>query len=578
MLLQRLREFSERLKLPPAMYLSTPIRWLLHLDAEGRLINCISMPGEGRNARGIAHLAPHVGRTVAVQAKLLADTAEYVLGIARDPEKQERVDRCHTAFVALVRDCAERTGEPAVRAVLRFLEGFDRALWTPPAGFEAGHILTFRVESDWPIQLPSVQAYWAAVAGGGDAAQGAATAATACLVCGKVRPPAGNVPVKIKRIPGGQTSGMALVSTNAVAFASYGLDDISGAPICLDCGERFSKAANALIEGEDSHITIGPLVYIFWTREEAGLRLGKAISRPTPDEIRALFAAAWKADPASAESPDSNRFYAAAFSASGARVVVRDWLDTTVPNAKRNLARYFAMQELVKPDGSESAPIWLYALAASTVRDANKDLPANVPRAILRLALYGGTLPDWLLYQAVNRNRVEQKVTRPRAALIKMALLSREESTFPFTKEHRMAQHDPEDPILTDPQKRRAYYCGCLLAVLERTQKAALGKTNTTIVGRFFGTASSAPASVFGRLMRMNQAHLEKLRKEKPGAYEALHQSIQDITCPHIPAFPRTLTLEEQGLFSLGYYHQHAKDRGKAIARKQTKDAKKKSK
>ena len=34
--------------------------------------------------------------------------------------------------------------------------------------------------------------------------------------------------------------------------------------------------------------------------------------------------------------------HAAAFSASGARVVVRDWLDTTLGEAKRHLARYYA--------------------------------------------------------------------------------------------------------------------------------------------------------------------------------------------------------------------------------------------
>jgi CRISPR-associated protein Csd1 len=83
---------------------------------------------------------------------------------------------------------------------------------------------------------------------------------------------------------------------------------------------------------------------------------------------------------------------------------------------------------------------------------------------------------------------------------------------------------------------------------------------------------------VFGRLMRLNQSHLEKLRREKPGAHAALHKRIQDITHPHLPTFPRTLTLEEQGLFSLGYYHQHAKDRAEAVARKQANDAKKKTK
>jgi CRISPR-associated protein Csd1 len=35
-----------------------------------------------------------------------------------------------------------------------------------------------------------------------------------------------------------------------------------------------------------------------------------------------------------------------------------------------------------------------------------------------------------------------------------------------------------------------------------------------------------------------------------------------------LPAFPATLTLRDQGLFALGYYHQKAEDRRQAIARR----------
>jgi CRISPR-associated protein Csd1 len=566
MLLERLRDYSERLDLPPAMYLKTPIRWLIDLDLHGRLVNFISTPGtDKRGDRGIPLLAPHVGRTVGVQAKLLADNAEYVLGIARDPDKQERVDQCHSAFVAQVRACAERTNEPAVNAVVRFLDTLNLNNLKLPDGFDPAQMLTFRVDGTLPIDLPTVRTYWAAEASAQSTPESHA-ATMPCLVCGKERPLVSSIPIKIKRIPGGQTSGMALVSTNAVAFESYGLDAISCAPICLECGERFSKAANALIEGEDTHINIGPLVYLFWTREEVGFRPGKMLSQPRPEQVKALYEAAWKADPTQIQR-DPTRFYATALSASGARVVVRDWLETTVPAAQRNLARYFALQELVEQDGSDSNPIGLYALAASTVRDANRDLAPNVPRTLIRLALNGGELPNWLLYQAVKRNRAEQRVTRPRAALIKMSLLSKQ-SDFPQPEESRMTQVEPNN-------REPAYLCGRLLAVLERVQKTAVGP-KATITDRFFGTASSAPASVFGRLLRGAQPHLGKLRKVRPHVYTALEKQLEEVQ-EHLVGFPKTLTLQQQGLFSLGYYHQRAKDRGDAAERKRAKDADKKS-
>jgi CRISPR-associated protein Csd1 len=568
MLLERLCEFSKRLDLPPAMYLSTPIRWLIDLEPDGRLVNFISTPGqERRGDRGVPRLAPHMGRTVGVEAKLLADNAEYVLGIARDPSKQRRVDRCHAAFVALLRDCAEHTQDTSVRAVLRFLETLDPARLTLPAGFDAAHVLTFRVAGVLPIDLPAVREYWAGAAAGDAKEREHGLNPMACLVCGQERPLAGNIPIKIKRIPGGQTAGMALVSTNAVAFESYALDAISCAPICRVCGEQFSNAANALIEGEDTHITIGPLVYLFWTRGEVEFRPGKMIKEPKPEQVKALYAAAWKADPTQIEQ-DPNKFYATAFSASGARVVVRDWLETTVPAAQRHLARYFALQALVQQDGSESKPIGLYALAASTVRDVHKDLAATVPRAVLRLALTGGPLPQWLLYQAVRRNRAEQRVTRPRAALIKMVLMSQ----LPELPQSEILPMTQLEPANQDP----AYLCGRLLAVLERVQHTALPSAKAIITDRFFGTASSAPASVFGRLLRGAQAHLGKLRKEKPAAHAALQRRLEDVQ-EKLNGFPKTLTLQEQGLFSLGYYHQRAQDRAEAAQRKRAKGANKKS-
>ncbi|MBI4639495.1 MAG: type I-C CRISPR-associated protein Cas8c/Csd1 [Candidatus Tectomicrobia bacterium] len=106
---------------------------------------------------------------------------------------------------------------------------------------------------------------------------------------------------------------------------------------------------------------------------------------------------------------------------------------------------------------------------------------------------------------------------------------------------------------------------------LEAVQRAAIPGAKATITDRFFGTASSAPASVFGRLLRGVQAHLGKLRKEKRGTYEALEQKLEEVQAG-LTAFPKTLTLEDQGIFSLGYYHQRAADRAGAIAYKQAQE------
>jgi len=114
------------------------------------------------------------------------------------------------------------------------------------------------------------------------------------------------------------------------------------------------------------------------------------------------------------------------------------------------------------------------------------------------------------------------------------------------------------------------YLCGRLLAVLENVQQRAVPGAKATIVDRFYGSASTAPASVFGRLIEGAQAHLAKLERDQRGAYVALQTSIEEILAG-LRGFPKTLTLEHQGLFALGYYHQRAADRRAAAARREAK-------
>ncbi len=122
-----------------------------------------------------------------------------------------------------------------------------------------------------------------------------------------------------------------------------------------------------------------------------------------------------------------------------------------------------------------------------------------------------------------------------------------------------------------------AYLCGRLLAVLERIQREALGKDlSSTIVDRYYGTASSAPASVFGRLLRGVQPHLSKIRgdKSKGDTAKWLERDLREILDPFEyqgKSFPSTLNAIQQGMFALGFYHQKSASIRAAIAGAQQK-------
>ena len=552
MLLQRLREYSERLALPPTLYNEAPVRYIIELDADGRLLNRqptdTADPSSPRTRRGQRRLVPQIQRASGIKSFLLADKADYSLGHVGENGKPERVAACHAAFLDLLEICAVQTGEAAVGAVQHFLRSDPLAQLGLDDTFSPGDTVTFRVDGAFPIDLPSVRAFWAAE---NDPAAKEAPVMQ-CLVCGERRPVLDRLQGKIKGVPGGQTSGTSIVSANADAFESYGLHASLIAPTCADCGERFTKAANDLLANERTRIIMGGMAFIFWTRDGVAFDLRTFLSDPKPDDVKALFESVRKGG--RVPDVDDTKFYATALSGSGGRAVVRDWLDTTVGEVKDHLAGWFSLQRIVGPYGEEPQPLGLYALAAATVRDAQKELAPPTPRSLLRSALTGTPLPPVLLYQAVRRNRAEQGITRPRAALIKLVLLSNQTTD----KEDSMVQLDQDNP-------RPAYRCGRLLAVLEQIQHQAIPSAGQTIVDRFFGTASSAPASVFGRLIRGAQPHLGKLQRDRRGAYVALQRRLEDVLAG-LPAsgFPRVLTLEDQGVFALGYYHQRAFDRAQA--------------
>lgn len=102
-----------------------------------------------------------------------------------------------------------------------------------------------------------------------------------------------------------------------------------------------------------------------------------------------------------------------------------------------------------------------------------------------------------------------------------------------------------------------AYLLGRLFAVLEGTQRAALGaQVNATIRDRYFGAAAATPALVFPLLLRNAQNHLARIRKDKRGLAVNLEKDVQEIVDKLPDHFAKSLDLKDQGRFAIGYYHQ----------------------
>src|SRR5207245_9059627 len=106
--------------------------------------------------------------------------------LARHPKKTTRVEQCHQSFVDKARDCATRTNEPSVKAVVRFLENVSIDKLAVPADFTPSDVVTFRVKGILPIDLESVRNYWARKVGGDvNETPAMAKKLMECLICGQ---------------------------------------------------------------------------------------------------------------------------------------------------------------------------------------------------------------------------------------------------------------------------------------------------------------------------------------------------------------------------------------------------------
>ena len=106
---------------------------------------------------------------------------------------------------------------------------------------------------------------------------------------------------------------------------------------------------------------------------------------------------------------------------------------------------------------------------------------------------------------------------------------------------------------LDESNQNIGYRLGRLFAVLEKIQEEANPGINATIRDRFYGAASSTPASVFSTLLRLKNHHVAKL--ENRGRAINLEKLIGKIM-DEIKDFAPVLNLEDQGRFAIGYYHQ----------------------
>jgi len=561
MILKELVEFAKGLPdLPPPGYQPALITKCIRLHKDGSLRDVISLSGDKRGKRDGKHFfvpREQPQRTVGTVPRLIADNVNYVLGLKREKDKPDQVQHRHLAYLDLLRECAIVTGDEFVKAILSWFESGGPQKVIDKYSFEDEDDLTFEVDGEYPTDKQPIRDFWANHL--------KSEHSGVCLLTGVEGPIIDRMPVPIKGIPEGQMSGTALVSVNNQSGESHGLKAALNSPINAAVAESLCNGLNYLLASEKHSLRIGKVVYVYWMRDarDSGGFSWDILEKPSEEDVKKLLESVHRGrQPVGVEAKD---FFVLALSANSARIVVRDHYELTLSSVQAKLAEWFQKIAIVSQDGQPAKPFGLFRLAASLFREA-KDVPVHVPTDLLRSALTGLPLPDYLLGLAVKRNLAMQGpfssfggkryLCGERLAIIKTILEQKEE--IPLTS---LNTNHP------DP----AYHCGRLLAILEQIQKAALGDINATVVDRYYGAACASPGTILGNLVNDAQAHLAKMRKG--GGDGWAQNKLAEVLSAIGDHFPKTLSLERQGLFALGYYHQRADDKARAIEAKEKKNA-----
>jgi len=578
MILSALNSYYERLlsskveEISPFGYSREKISYAILLAADGTLVDVDDIrdnSGKKPVPRSINVPQPEK-RTVGIKPNFLWDKTSYVLGVSATSKRAEQE---HIAFKAMHRVALSDNADVGLRAMLTFLDTWVPRRFQEDAKFskhgeqflDSNVVFRLDIEQRYLHERPAARAARAQLLGEDDDVRSGI-----CLVTGAYGPLARLHP-SIKGVNDAQSAGASIVSFNLESFTSYGKSQGDNAPISEQAAFAYTTALNYLLRRDPRNrerLQIGDASVVFWvqadeeTQAEAAEDLLALFFDPKdndPRETEALRRAleqVSKGRPLRELNPlleDRTRIFVLGLAPNASRLSVRYWETETLAGFARHLADHFNDLQLEPSPWRTPPTVRRLVLATAPSRDGkakSEDVLPQLAGELTRAILTGTPYPRSLLNNVIMRLRADGKVTGTRVALCK-GVLAREQR---LSNRRNQTEVPPVslDSSNTDP----GYLLGRLFSTLENTQRAALGKINAPISDRYYGAASATPASVFPMLTRNVRHHLSRLRKDKPGLAAHLQNEIGAIVALLGPTFPKSLRIEAQGRFAIGYYHQ----------------------
>lgn len=575
---------AERGELEKPGWSPVKVSWGLELDVDGQVKSLLplgSMDAKSKQFSRTMTLPNKLKSTSRASSNFLWDNSEYILGLGK---KENTTEKNFQACVWRHQEILKDVKHPFAQAIVKFFDG-----WKPENSFEnpiiktnikelikGGNIVFAMEDSNEELQfahdVPEIRRAWdETYISMGNEEVGR------CLVTGEKTPIAILHP-SISGIYGAKSFGALLVSFNMEASESYGKEQGRNAPVGKYAAFAYGAALNYMVGHADFHGRLGDTTLVYWA-EGAEPAYGSAFmammgmggddkNEITQKELSGVMTALCQGNTvkwANVPLNPENRFYILGLAPNASRLSVGFFLQDSFDAFVKHYQKHQERLNIVRPAFDERETLSMWALLRETaIKSPNKPpkFQRQLVEEMLRAVLTGSLYPSALYTQTEIRLRAEKDINRGKAAMIKAYLLR---NVVEQQKDQTHIYKEVLDVELNEQSTYLPYRLGRLFAVLEAVQQKANPNINTTIKDRYFNSGCATPALVFPTLLRLAQSHLSKIGGGAAVYYDKMiTELLGDVT----QSYPPRLSLQDQGIFQIGYYHQ----RQRMYAKKEEKD------
>lgn len=530
----------------PTGFSKKKCHWKVVINPNTLESNFIPLNIDSKGKGGIVMALPYISRSSDITPFLGADNAKYVFGVSIEPKDETYLIKRKQSFIDLMQKCYDNSQIESIKTIIAFL---NKEVKLPDSFIDAHNFYFEVVGQENFLDNKLVQKFWAEYLY--PKKDDNKSIKRQCLVSGEESEVVDVVKIRIKcpqLMTKDRKDNFSLITANDEVFTHYGMKQAHNIPISVNAMEKTHSVLNEIIRSPKHNKKVGKNLYIFWAKQDPFL----VFNDNDPETVKDFFESfktgkIWSEN--KLEANDQFKIYG--LSNMSVRLVIKYMNSLTMKQLYQNQYNWLQSIRLYNNGYNEFPELWKLIKTLHRKKDNNND--ADYESYIMSSILDGRPLPAFILNTLVRRaildivDKNSPGISHTQISLIKACLYDKiQRKGYEMTAE----QTDCKDI---------AYNLGRLWALIEKLQIEALGsRPNASITDKNFSSVCSLPNKTFGRLQRNISYYLQLMRKDdkKKSKGYWLEKEIGKVM-QTIPSLPERLSVEERGMFLIGYFHKN---------------------